>query len=138
MPATNALLVAANPPTKVGPHASGGKIKVVSETFTYASDAAASYAIGGGLIPAGARVLDAYFVTSVTTGSATLALGVSGSTSKYISAAAVTTANQRTVSINQAALLTEITAPEQLLLTVASASLPASGTLRIVLVYVVD
>jgi hypothetical protein len=138
MPATNALLVAANPPTKVGPHASGGKIKVVSETFTYASDSAASYAIGGGLIPAGARVLDAYFVTSVTTGSATLALGIAGTTGKYITAAAVTTANQRTVSVNQVALLTEITTAEQLLLTVASASLPASGTLRIVLTYVID
>lgn len=138
MPATNALLVAANPPTKIGPHASGGKIKVVSETFTYASDAAGSYAIGGGLIPAGARVLDAYFVTSVTTGSATLALGIAGTTGKYITAAAVTTANARTVSVNQAALLTEITAPEQLLLTVAAAALPASGTLRIVLTYVID
>lgn len=138
MPATNALLVAANPPTKVGPHASGGKIKVVTETFTYNTDAQASYAIGGGLIPAGARVLDAYFVTSVTTGSATLALGISGTTAKYINAAAVTTANQRTVQINQAALLTELTTAEQLLLTVAGATLPASGTLRIVLTYVVD
>jgi len=138
MPSTNALLVAANPPTKVGPHASGGKVKVVTETFTYASDAAGSYNIGGGLIPVGARVLDAYFVTSVTTGSATLALGISGSTGKYITAAAVTTANQRTVQVNQAAMLTEITTAEQLQLTVAAASLPASGTLRIVLTYVVD
>lgn len=138
MPSTNALLVAANPPTKVGPHASGGKVKVVTETFTYNTEAAGSYAIGGGLIPAGARVLDAYFVTSVTTGSATLALGIAGSTGKYISAAAVTTANSRTVTVNQAALLTEITTPEQLLLTTASATLPASGTLRIVLTYVID
>lgn len=138
MPSTNALLVAANPPTKVGPHASGGKVKVVTETFTYATDAVGSYAVGGGLIPVGARVLDAYFVTSVTTGTATIALGISGSTAKYINAAAVTTANQRTVQVNQAAMLTEITTAEQLLLTVATATLPASGTLRIVLTYVVD
>lgn len=138
MPSTNAALVATNPPTKVGPHASGGKIKVVTETFTYASEAAGSYAVGGGLIPAGARVLDAYFVTSASTGSATIALGIAGSTAKYIPAAAVTTANQRTVSVAAAGLLTEVTTPEQLLLTVATASLPASGTLRIVLTYVVD
>lgn len=138
MPATNSVLVAAAPPTKVGPHAAGGKVKVVSETFTYASDVAASYNIGGGLLPVGARVLDAYLVTSVTTGSATLALGIAGNTGKYITAAAVTTANQRTVSINQAALLTELTVAEQLQLTVAAASLPASGTLRIVVLYVVD
>lgn len=138
MPATNAVLVAATPPNKLGPHASGGKVKVVSETFTYASDAAGSYNIGGGLLPVGARVLDAYFVTSATTGSATLALGIAGNTAKYIAAAAVTTANQRTVQINQAALLTEITTAEQLQLTVAAAALPASGTLRIVVLYVVD
>lgn len=138
MPATNAALIATSPVTKVGPHAAGGKVKVITETFTYNTDAAGSYAIGGGNLPVGARVLDAYFVTSVTTGSATLALGISGTTGKYITAAAVTTANQRTVSINQAALLTEITAEEQLLLTVAAASLPASGTLRIVVLYVVD
>lgn len=138
MPSTNALLVAANPPTKVGPHASGGKVKVVTENFVYATDVAGSYAIGGGLIPAGARVVDAYFVTSVTTGSATLALGIAGTTAKYINAAAVTTANQRTVQVNQAALLVEITTAEQLLLTVAAASLPASGNLKIVLTYVID
>lgn len=138
MPSTNALLVAANPPTKVGPHASGGKVKVVTENFVYNTDVAGSYAIGGGVIPVGARVVDAYFVTSVTTGSATLALGIAGTTAKYINAAAVTTANQRTVQVNQAALLVEITTAEQLLLTVAAASLPASGNLKIVLTYVID
>lgn len=138
MPSTNYLSVTASPPVKVGPHGSGGIERVVTETFTYASDAAGSYPIGAGVIPVGARVTDAYFVTSVTTGSATLALGIAGTTAKYINAAAVTTANQRTVQINQAALLTEITAAEQLLLTVAAAALPASGTLRIVLKYVVE
>lgn len=138
MPAVNFPLVNATPPNKVGPHATGGNVRIISETFTYASDAAASYNITGGLLPAGARVIDAYFVTSVTTGSATLALGISGTTGKYITAAAVTTANQRTVSVNQAALLTEITTPEQLQLTVAAAALPASGTLRIVVTYVVE
>ena len=138
MPATNFPLVSATPPTKVGPHGAGGNVRIISETFTYASDAAGSYSIGGGQLPAGARVLDAYFVTSVTTGSATLALGISGTTAKYINAAAVTTANQRTIQVNQAALLTEITTAEQLLLTVAAAALPASGTLRIVVTYVVE
>lgn len=138
MPSTNALLVAANPPTKVGPHASGGKVKVLTENFVYATDVVGSYAIGGGVIPVGARILDAYLVTSVTTGSATLALGISGTTGKYITAAAVTTANSRTVTVNQAALLVEITTAEQLLLTVAAASLPASGNLKIVVTYVVD
>lgn len=138
MPAVNYPLVSATPPTKVGPHATGGVVRVISETFTYNTDAIASYNITGGLLPTGARVLDAYFVTSVSTGSATIALGISGSTGKYITAAAVTTANQRTVSINQAALLTEITTAEQLQLTVAAATLPASGTLRIVVMYVVE
>jgi hypothetical protein len=138
MPSTNAVAVATSPATKVGPHAHGGRMRVISETFTYATDVVASYNIGGGLIPVGARVIDAYFVTSVSTGSATIALGISGTTGKYITAAAVTTANSRTVTINQAALLTELTTAEQLQLTVATASLPASGTLRIVLIYVVD
>jgi hypothetical protein len=138
MPAVNFPFVTATPPNKVGPHATGGVVRIISETFTYATDAAASYNITGGLLPVGARVLDAYFVTSVTTGTATLALGIAGSTAKYINAAAVTTANQRTVQVNQAALLTELTAAEQLQLTVAAASLPASGTLRIVVLYVVE
>lgn len=138
MPATNFPLVNAAPQTKVGPHAAGGVVRIISETFTYATDAIGSYNITGGQLPVGARVIDAYFVTSVTTGSATIALGIAGTTGKYITAAAVTTANSRTVTVNQAALLTELTAAEQLQLTVAAATLPASGTLRIVVLYVVE
>lgn len=128
-----------NPPVKVSPAAHGGRVRIVSDTITYDSQASGSdFVIGGGRLPIGAQVLGGYIVTSASTGSATLAVGISGSTGKYKAAGAVTTANAPQWFGVAAGLLTPVTTEEQLLVTVAADALPASGTLHVVLLYALD
>lgn len=134
MTGVNAAAIAAG--TKLSASAGGGNVKAVTDTITYDSQAVGSYNVGAKL-PIGATVIDAFFVTSATTGSATIALGIAGATAKYIPAAAVTTANARTVSLAATGCLAETTTEEQLQVTVAAAALPASGTLDVVLLYVI-
>jgi len=128
-----------NPPTKASPGEHGGTIRSLTDTVTYATQTTSdTIVIGGGLLPIGARVLEVVMTTSVTTGSATLALGITGNTGKYKAAGAVTTANVPQTFGPAAALNVPLTAPEQLFLTIAGASLPASGTLVVSVKYVVE
>lgn len=135
--AANAFSV--NPPVKSSPAEHGGRVRSLTDTVTYATQTTSdTIVIGGGYLPVGARVLEVLMTTSVTTGSATLALGISGSTAKYKAAGAITTANVPQVFGVAAALNTTLTSAEQLFLTIAGASLPASGTLVVTVLYVVD
>ena len=77
-------------------------------------------------------------MTSVSTSTATIAIGISGSTSKYLSATAYTTANVPTNFGSAAGVLSVTTAEEQLFITIGTASLPAAGTLDVILYYVVN
>lgn len=117
--------------------AAGARVRCNLEVFNYATDAAGAYPIGAPL-PIGARVLEVAINTSTSTGLATIALGISGTTAKYRAAAAQTTADQWAVSALNAATGVPLTAEEQLLMTVAGASLPASGRLLIRVLYLVD
>ena len=70
--------------------------------------------------------------TSVSTSTATIAVGITGTTGKYLAAAAMTTANQPILFVSETAAdeaLTPYTAEEQVFITIGTASLPASGTL---------
>lgn len=128
-----------NPPVKNSPGAHGGLVRSLTDTVTYAAQTTSdTIVIGGGLLPVGARVLEVLMTTSVTTGSATLALGITGTPAKYKAAGAVTTANVPQVFGPAAALDVPLTAAEQLFLTIAGASLPASGTLVVTVLYVVN
>lgn len=127
-----------NPPVKASPAQHGGRVRVLSDTITYASQASGSTLVfGGGYIPKGARVLYGLMTTSVSTGSATVSVGISGSTAKYKALAAYTTADVPLV-FGVTAGLTETTADEQVILTTGGAALPASGTLTVSIYYVVD
>jgi hypothetical protein len=135
--AANAFSVA--PPVKSSPGEHGGLVRSLTDTVTYATQTTSdTIVIGGGYLPIGARVLEVLMTTSVTTGSATLALGITGTVAKYKAAGAVTTANVPQVFGPAAALNVPLTAQEQLFLTIAGASLPASGTLVVTVLYVVD
>lgn len=126
--------------TLLNPSARGGRVRVATGTLTYASQAAGTVSFDTALkLPVGATVVGAMISTSVTTGSATIALGITGSTAKYKAAAAVTATAAAAVAIPHAGLLaTALTAEEEVLVTSASAALPASGTLTVVFYYVVD
>lgn len=122
------------------PKTRGGRVRVATATLTYASQAAGTQAFDAPLtLPIGATVVGGVISTSVTTGSATVALGITGSTAKYKAAAAVTATASAEIAIPHAAVLAAgLTTAENVFPTTASAALPASGTLKVVLYYVVD
>ena len=64
--------------------------------------------------------------------------GITGATGKYRAAATYTTADTFTLLGLSAFVAEELTADEQILLTVAAASLPASGKLVIGFLYAID
>ncbi len=126
--------------TKLNPSAKAGRVRIASATLTYASQAAGAQAFDNALtLPTNATVVGGTISTSVTTGSATVALGVTGSTAKYKAAAAVTATTAAPIAIPHAALLAgALSAEENVFVTTASAGLPASGNLTVMLFYVVD
>lgn len=126
--------------TLANPSKQGGRVRVSTGTLTYASQSAASYSFDSKVyLPVGATVVGIRESTSVTTGSATVSYGITGTTAKYKALAAVTATTLANVSIPHAAVLaTPLTAQEEILVTNAAAALPASGTLKVIIEYVVD
>jgi len=125
---------------KLDPVAQGGRVRTASATLTYASQSAGAQAFDNPLkLPQGAQVIGGFISTSVTTGSATVALGITGSTAKYKAAAAVTATTSAALAVPDAAVLaTALTAEENVFPTTASANLPAFGKLTVIIQYVVD
>jgi hypothetical protein len=143
MPFVNAASVTGAGGDKIPMAISGGKVRVAFAEFTYATDAQGTYTIPECYFPRGTRVLAVDAMTSVTTGSATLAIGITGTTGKYRAAAAITSADLwvgtgvATVGGGlNGALGVVLTADEQWILTTAGATLPASGKLIIRVLYV--
>lgn len=120
----------------------GAKRRVAHAVFTFATDAAGTYTIPV-RIPAGAVVEAVDINTSVTTGTATIAIGITGAVGKYRAAAAVTSTDLW-VGSGAAAVGGALNAicgvplavEEQLIMTTASATLPASGRMVIRVTYV--
>ena len=138
MPFANAAsAAAANAATDLIPMADlGGKVRVAQAVFNCSSDASATYTAPIRL-PVGARVICGFINASATMGaSATIAIGISGSTGKYRAAATYTSADTFTLLGLNAALATALTAEEQILMTVGTAALPSSGRLIIGFLYV--
>ncbi len=128
-----------NPPTKNGPEVGGGKLRVLTDTVTYATQTTSdTIVLFGKRIPVGATVVAGYLTTSVTTSTATIAIGITGSTTKYKAAGAVTTTDVPQWFGTAAGGLSQTTTEEQVFITIGTASLPASGTLDVVLFYVVE
>lgn len=134
--ATNAFNT--NPPVKGGPETGGGSVRVLRDTVTYATQTTSdTIVLGGKKLPIGATVLYVTMQTTVTTGSATLALGITGTVAKYKAAGAVTTVDVPQIyGVTAGTVAT--TTEEQLFLTIGGASLPGSGTLIVNVFYVVD
>ncbi len=128
------------PTAKLNPSAKGGIVRVASGTLTYAAQSVGTNSFDSALkLPVGATVVGGTISTSVTTGTATIALGTSADDDKYKAAAAVTATASAEIAIPDAAVLaTALTAEEEVQVTHASAALPASGNLTVVLYYVVD
>jgi hypothetical protein len=128
-----------SPPVKVSPAAHGGRVRVLSDTVTLASQTTSdTIVLFGGKLPIGAQVLYGVITTTTSLGSSTIAIGITGSTSKYKAAATFTSTNTPTLFGAAAALLTPVTTEEQLFITIGAATLPASGTLHVELFYALD
>jgi hypothetical protein len=124
-------------PTVPAPGFVDGTIRHFVETVTFASQATTD-TIEVARLPKGAIPLHVYMLTDTSTGSATIALGISGTTAKYKTAAVYTTTNVWTEMYGTTpatALGVALVNEEILFLTIAAAALPASGTLRIHIVY---
>ena len=111
----------------------GGRVKRFRASFTLASQATTD-TLQLFNLPAGATLAYAVITSSVSLGSSTLALGIAGTTGKYRAAATFTAVDTPTL-VGTAATVgaadPALSAEETVIGTIASAALPASGTLVI-------
>lgn len=113
----------------------GARLKRLRGSFTLATQTTSDTLVIGTL-PAGATFAYGKITSSVSLGTATVAIGISGTTGKY-RAAAVFTAVDTPTDFGTVAQVSAspLAAEEQVFATIAVASLPASGTLVIDLYY---
>jgi hypothetical protein len=117
----------------------GARLRVMTDTLVYNSQASGSTLTFGTPVPTGALIVGANLNTDTSTGSTTLSLGTAASAALYSAAVAYTTLNQWVpILLKNAPLLTVLTAPTQLIFTTAAATAPASGNLIVQVLYVLD
>jgi hypothetical protein len=113
----------------------GGRLKRLRATFTLASQGTSDTLVVGNL-PAGATFAYGVINASATLGaSATVAIGTTGSTGKYRTAAVFTAAAPTLFGNVAAAAADPLTAEEQVFVTIAVAALPSSGTFTVDMYY---
>lgn len=91
-----------------------------------------------GELPAGATFAYGILTSTVSLGSSTIAVGITGTTGKYRAAATFTATDTPTMFGTTATVGADdpaLAANETVFITIAAASLPASGTLVVDLVY---
>lgn len=126
-------------PTGYKPRATvyGGRLRRLRGTFTYASQTTSDTLVVGNL-PAGATFAFGVLTASASSGSTTLAIGITGTTGKYRAAAAFTATDTPTLfglASAVGAADPALSAEEQVFVTLAAATAPASGTLVVDLYY---
>lgn len=123
------------PNTKPDGGIHGGRLRRFRASFTMAAQAAGDDIVLA-KVPAGYRFAFGIINASATMGaSATIAIGISGSTGKYRAAAVFTAAAPTLFAVNTAADDDALTAEETVLATIAVAALPGSGTAYVDLYY---
>ncbi|TDQ82508.1 hypothetical protein A8950_2331 [Dongia mobilis] len=114
-----------------------GRVRCFNEKVTLAAQPTSDI-IEVARLPKGARVLYGLLASTVSLGSATLAVGIAGTPAKYRAAATFTAVDTPTL-FGPAANIGEPLANEEIvILTPAAAALPASGTLRVLIFYTLD
>lgn len=115
----------------------GARVKRMRATITLNTQTISDTLILG-YLPAGSTFAYGVITSSVSLGTSTIAIGTSSSTGKYRSASTFTPVDTPTLFGNSASIgLSDPanTADEQVICTIATASLPASGTLIIDMFY---
>lgn len=127
-----------NAGTTPDPASVDATVRCFTEIVTLASQTT-SDTIEVARLPKGAKFLYGVLTASATLGaSATIAIGVTGSTAKYRAAATFTTADTPTFFGKAAATGVALTAEETVFITIAVANLPSSGTLVVQMFYTFD
>lgn len=116
-------------------NAYGSKLVVYRAVITYAAQAAADV-IKLMKLPKGVVPLYGLLNTDTTTGTSTVSIGVSGTAAKYRASAARTTVDAPEIFGKAAANVTSgamvpLASEEEIIATVGTAALPASGTMTI-------
>lgn len=107
----------------------GGRVRAYHEKIPLAAQATTDTIVIA-QVPAGSIFLYGVLLTTVTLGaSATIAIGITGTTGKYRTAAVFTTADTPTFFGNAAASSAKLTVGETIFITIGTAALPGSGTL---------
>lgn len=125
-----------NAETNPDPGFVDGSVRVFNEEVTLATQTTAD-TIEVARLPKGAIPLYGVVSTSVTLGTATIAIGITGTTGKYRAAATLTAVTPEVFGVN-AGIGEVLSAEETVFITIGTASLPASGTLRVMMVYAFD
>lgn len=116
----------------------GGRLRRIRGTFTLASQVFGTDTLVVGNLPAGATLAFGVLNSTVSLGTSTLAIGISGTTGKYRAAATFTATDTPTL-FGPAAVVgaadPALAAEEQVFCTIGIANLPASGTLVVDLYY---
>jgi hypothetical protein len=123
------------PPDLVAVNQWGGRVRCAQDQYEAAALEAGS-TIYGPKIPKGAIIVGGQLLTDDLSADATIAVGISGSTGKYIAATVCTTANQKTEFSLIDSLGVELTAEEEILLTTGVSAI--TGTVKIMVFYVLD
>lgn len=127
---------ATSPVTKRAGNAVAAKLRRTVSSFvcdaTNCGAAAAASRLLLPRVPKGARGIKHRITVSGTLATATLQLGIAGSTSKYAAAATYTTPNAPVTLAKAANLAAELAADEDQFLTTAVAALPNDGTIIVV------
>ncbi len=116
----------------------GGRVRAFVENIVYAAQAAGS-TLTMAQLPAGALVLGFELITDTSTSTATLAVGDGVTAAKYAAAAAYTTVGTPVQVGNTAGPLAgRLSAAGEIVLTIGTLALPASGNLVFITYYTVD
>lgn len=115
----------------------GGRLRVFNEQVAYASQASGK-TIKVGQLPKGAIPIAFIINTDTSTGSATLELGDGTTADKFAAAAAYTSANKPWFVGVQATGAAALASQTDVIATIGTAALPASGNLSVITLYVID
>jgi hypothetical protein len=114
-----------------------GTVRCFAEQITLASQTVGDTIVVARL-PKGAVPLYGAAQTSVTLGTATLAIGITGATGKYRAAAVLTTTSLPQLFGVNAAVGVALTAEETVFITIAETTLPSSGKVDVQFFYAHD
>lgn len=115
----------------------GARLKRMRATITLATQATSDTLVFG-ILPTGATFAYGVLTSTVSLGTSTLAVGITGTTGKYRAAATFTAVDTPTMfgtAAQVGAADPALSAEETVIGTIAVASLPASGTLVVDLYY---